>query len=140
MGICIEKIKELMKSRSWCASELARRMGVSRSEVTRLLSGKRQGGTKIVAGLKQAFPDEPLESLFYFPLMSPIVNAYRNDISQKERSGDCENIPIKHPNVSQLACTLNKKEGVIRIVRGKYLTIIRFPPGQVSVKHTQIEE
>ena len=138
MSVCIEKIKELMKSQSWCASELARRMGVSRSEVTRLLSGKRQGGTKIITGLKRAFPDVPLESLFYFPSVSPNVNTNKTDIPQEKQSDTCD-VPIKHPNVPQLACTLNKVKGVIRILRGKYLTTIRFPPGKVSVEHSKIK-
>lgn len=42
----VERIKELMAVRRWSASELARHMGVSRSETTRLLSGKRMVETK----------------------------------------------------------------------------------------------
>lgn len=61
----IDRIRELMAVRQWSASELARRMGVSRSETTRLLNGKRNGGNKVISGLIKAFPDEPLETLFF---------------------------------------------------------------------------
>ena len=64
----VERIKELMAVRRWSASELARQMGVSRSETTRLLNGKRNGGNKVISGLIKAFPEEPLETLFFCPL------------------------------------------------------------------------
>lgn len=139
MGICVEKVKELMMSHRWCASELARRMGVSRSEVTRLLKGNRQGGTKIVEGLKRAFPEVSLESLFSFPFAYPIVNSDERSISVKEQQDDHGYKPIKHPNASQLACTLNEERGLIKIRNGHNLTILKFPPGHVAVKHTNID-
>lgn len=74
----IDRIRELMAVRQWSASELARHMGVSRSETTRLLNGKRSGGNKVISGLIKAFPDEPLETLFFCPLctqMSTLINA-----------------------------------------------------------------
>ena len=64
----VDRIKELMAVRRWSASELARQMGVSRSETTRLLNGKRNGGNKVISGLIKAFPEEPLENLFFCPL------------------------------------------------------------------------
>lgn len=64
----LDRIRELMAVRQWTASELARHMGVSRSETTRLLNGKRNGGNKVISGLIKAFPDEPLETLFFCPL------------------------------------------------------------------------
>lgn len=139
MSICVEKVKDLMMSHRWCASELARRMGVSRSEVTRLLKGKRQGGAKIVEGLKRAFPEVPLETLFSFPSMYPIVNNSKNIISIKEQQDDYGYKPIKHPNGSQLACTLNEERGLIKIRNGHNLTILKFPPGHVAIKHTKID-
>ena len=64
----IGRIRELMAVRQWSASELARHMGVSRSETTRLLNGKRNGGNKVISGLIKAFPEEPLDTLFFCPL------------------------------------------------------------------------
>lgn len=63
----VDRIKELMAVRRWSASELARQMGVSRSETTRLLNGKRNGGNKVISGLIKAFPEEPLKNLFFCP-------------------------------------------------------------------------
>lgn len=67
MKLNVERIKELMAVRRWSASELARQMGVSRSETTRLLNGKRNGGNKVISGLIKAFPEESLETLFFCP-------------------------------------------------------------------------
>lgn len=64
----VDRIRELMAVRQWSASELARQMGVSRSETTRLLNGKRNGGNKVISGLIKAFPEEALETLFFYPL------------------------------------------------------------------------
>lgn len=67
MNLNVERIKELMAVRRWSASELARQMGVSRSETTRLLNGKRNGGNKVISGLIKAFPEESLETLIFCP-------------------------------------------------------------------------
>ena len=68
----VDRIKALMVVRGWSASELARQMSVSRSEITRLLNGKRNGGNKVISGLIMAFPDEPMESLFFCQTCNPI--------------------------------------------------------------------
>lgn len=91
----VERIKELMAVRRWSASELARQMGVSRSETTRLLNGKRNGGNKVISGLIKAFPEESLETLFFCPrctrmstlttIMFPLRNR-RANISQSQSS------------------------------------------------------
>ncbi len=67
----VDRIRELMAVRQWSASELARQMGVSRSETTRLLNGKRNGGNKVISGLIKAFPEESLETLFFFTRFVP---------------------------------------------------------------------
>lgn len=67
-----EYLLELVREKDWSGSELARRMGVSRTEANRLLNGQRVGGKKTIAGLMKAFPEEPLEKLFIFPTVEPI--------------------------------------------------------------------
>lgn len=66
-----EYLLELVRDRDWSGSELARRMGISRSEANRLLNGERVGGKKTIGGLIKAFPEEPLEKLFIFPNVEP---------------------------------------------------------------------
>lgn len=61
----IEYIKEEIKKRNWTGSQLALKMCVSRMEVSRLLRGERIGGKKCIGGLIKAFPDTPLEQLFF---------------------------------------------------------------------------
>lgn len=132
----VESIKELMAVRRWSASELARQMGVSRSETTRLLNGKRNGGNKVISGLIKAFPEEPLETLFFLPTLYPNVNTYDNFISIKKPSGVHQPIPIKHPNAHQLACTVNEDDGLVEIKQGKCITTLVIPPGPIGIKYS----
>lgn len=64
----IEYVKQEMERHKWTGSQLAMKMGVSRLEVSRLLSGKRVGGKKCIGGLIKAFPDAELKDLFFFGL------------------------------------------------------------------------
>lgn len=61
----IELVKKLIKEKGWSISNLAIRMGVSRMEAGRLLSGKRVGGKKCIGGLIKAFPNVDLNELFF---------------------------------------------------------------------------
>lgn len=62
-----DRVLDLVRENDWSGGELARRMGVSRTEANRFLNGNRVGGKKTIAGLIKAFPEEPLEQLFIFP-------------------------------------------------------------------------
>ena len=132
----VDRIKALMVVRGWSASELARQMSVSRSEITRLLNGKRNGGNKVISGLIMAFPDEPMESLFFLPDVYPNVNIDNDNVSTRKLSNEHQSIPIKHPNAHQLACTVNETEGLVEIKQGKYITTLVIPPGPVGIKYS----
>jgi transcriptional regulator with XRE-family HTH domain len=125
-----------MAVRRWSASELARQMGVSRSETTRLLNGKRNGGNKVISGLIKAFPEEPLETLFFLPSAYPFVNSYGNSVSIKKLPKEHQPIPIKHPNAHQLACTINEDYGLVEIKQGKCITTLVIPPGPIGIKYS----
>lgn len=131
----VDRIKELMAVRRWSSSELARQMGVSRSETTRLLNGKRNGGNKVISGLIKAFPDESLESIFFLPAMYPNVNTHNNSVSVKKPPDSHRLIPVKHPEAHQLACTVDEDDGLVEIKQGKYITTLVIPPGPVSIKY-----
>jgi transcriptional regulator with XRE-family HTH domain len=132
----VERIKELMAVRRWSASELARQMGVSRSETTRLLNGKRNGGNKVISGLIKAFPEESLESLFFLPTVYPIVNESNNSVSTEKPPNEHQSIHIKHPNAHQLACTVNEDDGLVEIKQGQCITTLVIPPGPVGIKYS----
>lgn len=61
----IERIKQELDRRNWSGSQLAMKMGVSRMEVSRLLRGQRVGGKKCIGGLIKAFPQIPIDELFF---------------------------------------------------------------------------
>lgn len=64
MKINVPFVKKLMEERNLSGSELARMMGISRMEVSRILNGTRTGGKKSIGGLMKAFPDIPVTELF----------------------------------------------------------------------------
>lgn len=132
----VERIKELMAVRRWSASELARQIGVSRSETTRLLKGKRNGGNKVISGLIKAFPEESLETLFFLPTMCPNVNTNNDNVSIEKPPDNHHLIPIKHPDAHQLACTVNEDDGLVEIKQGKCITTLVIPPGPVGIKYS----
>ena len=132
----VDRIKKLMAIRRWSASELARQMGVSRSETTRLLNGKRNGGNKVISGLIKAFPDESLETLFFLHKAYPNVNTNNNNVSFKKPQGNHQLLPIKHPDAHQLACTVDEDDGLVEIKQGKCVTTLVITPGPVGIKYS----
>ena len=135
----IEHIKELMRSRGWNESKLAKQMGISRSEANRFLGGKRNAGKKIIDGLIKAFPSEPMDELFFLTSMYPIVNTYNCSSAKKELVGELNTRRIKHPKAHQLACTIDETDGRIDIRQGKCLTTLKIPPGKVDVSFSNTE-
>lgn len=133
----VDRIKELMVGRQWSASELARQMGVSRSEATRLLKGKRKGGNKVIAGLLKAFPEETVDSLFFLPKTYPNVNTNSKHETFKIQERLYQTVPVKHPEAHQLACTVNAHEGVVSIKQGDFMTTLHIPPGSVDVEFSK---
>lgn len=131
----VERVKQLMMAHHWTASELARRMGVSRSESTRLLNGKRTGGNKVLSGLMRAFPDEPMESLFFLPKVYPIVNIKKKFVPYEKPPDNLEWVAIKHPDAHQLACTINADNGIVAIKQGDLTTTLEIPRGPINVTY-----
>lgn len=137
MELKIDRIKALMQERGWNASELARQMGISKSEVSRMLQGKHNGGNKTIEGLYRAFPGETKESLFILPVASPFVNTVNNDIDTREHVL-IEEIPIKHPQAHHLACMLKKEtdRNCIEIKDGNKLVTLYVPPGNIEASYS----
>jgi transcriptional regulator with XRE-family HTH domain len=62
----IEYIEELIKKKGWSERQLAIKAGLSSATVSRIIAGKRGAGTRTMAGIRKAFPEEPIERLFFF--------------------------------------------------------------------------
>ena len=60
----VQKIKDLMKSEGLNQTQLAHRLGVSKSYVSRILRGQRMPSFFFIAQLKQAFPEYGLNTFF----------------------------------------------------------------------------
>jgi len=54
----------LLRKENISEAELARRIGVSRACVNRIVKGTRQPSSKFLAGLRRAFPDYSLDYFF----------------------------------------------------------------------------
>ena len=64
MIVNLDYVLQLVRESNWSGAELGRHMGVSRAEANRLLNGERKGGSKVIAGLIKAFPNEKFSTLF----------------------------------------------------------------------------
>ncbi len=61
-----EYIISLARKKGWHDAELARKTGVSRTEISRFIHGDRKGGSKLIGGIIKAFPEEPMDKLFFY--------------------------------------------------------------------------
>lgn len=57
-------LKELMAARGMSLGQLSVKTGISKSQLSRIISGERGIGTKTIKGLKRAFPEAEFEVLF----------------------------------------------------------------------------
>lgn len=69
-----EYILKLLKDNNWSQNKLAIRAGVSKTTISRWVNGKRGAGKDLISGLIRAFPNEPLEKIFFLESMSPNRN------------------------------------------------------------------
>lgn len=67
-------ILELLENLNWSQNKLAIKAGVSRTTISRWINGKRGAGKDLIAGLIRAFPNEPLDKLFFLGTMPPNSN------------------------------------------------------------------
>ena len=57
------RITKLMQDQGLSQNRLAYKIGVTRGALSKALSGKRQAGRKLLAGLLRKFPNESVSSL-----------------------------------------------------------------------------
>ncbi|ADL50526.1 helix-turn-helix transcriptional regulator [Clostridium cellulovorans] len=58
-------IVELINKNRWSQNKFAIKAGVSKTTVSRWINGKRGAGSELIAGIIRAFPNEPIEKLFF---------------------------------------------------------------------------
>jgi lambda repressor-like predicted transcriptional regulator len=61
-----EYFLELIKERGWSQNETARRAGISKSELSKVLTGKHGAGPKVSSALLMLFPQESVDTLFIY--------------------------------------------------------------------------
>ncbi len=59
-----ERLRRTLDQAGMTQAELAKKMGVSRASLSRVLRGLRSPGSKFIAALKAAFPDKQMEHFF----------------------------------------------------------------------------
>lgn len=84
MLLNINHVIKLMDKNDLSERELARRSGLSSATISRILSGKRGAGSRTMAGIRKAFPDEPAEKLFFLGTMLPNSSRKGQKILRKE--------------------------------------------------------
>lgn len=65
MDINKDYVLQLMSEKNISMGHLAKKAGVSTSTISRWLSGKRGAGKQLMSGLYKAFPNEPIDKLFF---------------------------------------------------------------------------
>lgn len=65
MFLNLEFLKELIEKKGWSKRQLARESGLSSATISLIINGKRGAGTHALAGIRKAFPEEPLDKLFF---------------------------------------------------------------------------
>jgi transcriptional regulator with XRE-family HTH domain len=61
----LEFLKELIEKNGLSERQLARKSGLSPATISRIITGKRGAGTRTLVGIRKAFPEEPLDKLFF---------------------------------------------------------------------------
>lgn len=61
-----EYVKELMDNHGWTLGMLSMKSGISKAQLSRILSDKRGAGAKTLEGLMLAFPEAEVEKLFFY--------------------------------------------------------------------------
>jgi len=59
--------EEYQKMEGWSDSELAKRMGVNKTQVWRVKEGHNNPGRDFIAGALKVFPEASFDELFYLP-------------------------------------------------------------------------
>ena len=65
MLLNVEYVRKLMANKDWSERRLAAKSGLSPATISRVLSSKRGAGPRTLAGIRKAFPDEPVNKLFF---------------------------------------------------------------------------
>lgn len=65
MLLNVKYVEELMRSKGWSERQLALKSGLSSATISRVLSNKRGAGARTLAGIRKAFPSEPVDKLFF---------------------------------------------------------------------------
>ncbi|WP_251861405.1 helix-turn-helix transcriptional regulator [Clostridium sp. Marseille-Q2269] len=60
-----EYIINLMYKNNWSQNKLAMKAEVSSATISRWINGQRGAGAQLIAGIIKAFPNEPLNKLFF---------------------------------------------------------------------------
>lgn len=66
----IGALKFFLAQHGYTEAQFAKKIGVTRSFVNRVLNGDRKPGFKFITGFCQAFPDYPIDA-FFIPTLSP---------------------------------------------------------------------
>jgi transcriptional regulator with XRE-family HTH domain len=65
MILNVAYLAELLEKNGWSKRQLARNSGLSIATISRIISGKRGAGSRTLTGIRKAFPNEPIEKLFF---------------------------------------------------------------------------
>ncbi|WP_084781670.1 helix-turn-helix transcriptional regulator [Paenibacillus sp. D9] len=83
MILNVEKVREYMQIKGWSDDDLAEKIGISRTQVFRVLKGIQDPGNKFIAGLLDACREMGLNDLFIFDKELPHGNENKGGTDEK---------------------------------------------------------
>lgn len=78
-----EYILQLLNKNRWSQNKFAQKAHVSKTTISRWLKGSRGAGKQLISGVIMAFPNEPIDKLFFLPNASP--NGDSRAFSRREK-------------------------------------------------------
>lgn|GEM_PF-940812 len=70
-----EYILQLLNKNRWSQNKFAQKAHVSKTTISRWLKGSRGAGKQLISGIIMAFPNEPIDKLFFCPMRHRMVTA-----------------------------------------------------------------
>ena len=65
----VDEFKDLQRKYSYNTSKMARKIGISRTQLWRVLNYQSNPGEQFIAGFKKAFPEENLDKFFLLKVL-----------------------------------------------------------------------
>lgn len=134
----IEYLKELMTTTNMSLEQLSEKSGISKAQLRRILSKKREIESETMIGLLQALPEADAERLFFTPVATTSSNAKRkgnkNEFSEVLKENSSDNIITRTVKLSlKITSLISNADRISSVFRKTDAAIIGIDPIVIAV-------